>query len=86
MLAMLLDSLNELQNGGLNGVLNGGLNQEEKAIIHLLATHPYLTHNALSEELHIPLRTIQRIMRKLIEKGYIQRVGAKKNGYYKILR
>ncbi|WP_459812032.1 hypothetical protein [Hominimerdicola sp. 21CYCFAH17_S] len=38
----------------------------------------------MASETHIPLRTIQRIMKELQENGKIERKGGKRYGYWEV--
>ena len=53
------------QSGGLSGGLDDGLKKE---VLEVLKNKPHITQNDLSSKMDIPLRTIQRIMKKLMEK------------------
>ena len=73
---------NEVLNEGINEGLN--LSEKEKIIYDLIK----IGNNINSDELIIKTgfshATIERIVRKLIDNGYIIRQGAKKNGYWSI--
>ncbi len=73
-----------LANGTLNGTLNDTLNGTLNLILNELKNKNNITQKGLSEKTGISLRTIKRNIEILKEKGYIERVGSKKNGYWKI--
>ena len=69
------------QSGGLSGGLDDGLKKE---VLEVLRNKPHITQNDLSSEMDIPLRTIQRIMKKLVEEGIVERKGGRRFGYWMI--
>ena len=71
--------INEGLNEGLNKGLNEGLNSMLTAIIH----NPGIQAKQLSDLLEArPLKTIERQIKSLTDKGYIERKGSKKTGGY----
>ncbi|WP_216358710.1 Fic family protein [Helicobacter sp. 12S02634-8] len=81
----ILKLLEHITNQLSLGTLNGTLNHNELAVINLLKLDSKITNQILADKLKLSPRTIQRTLKALILKGYIERVGAKKNGYYKLL-
>lgn len=73
-----LGKLGKNQNDTLNGTL--------KLIIEELKSNNKITQIELSQKTNIPLRTLKRYIDILKENGYIERVGSKKAGYWKILK
>lgn len=59
---------------------------KEKIILSEIEANPNLSTRKLSETLNIPFRSVQRYISNLREKGFIDRVGANKNGYWKVLK
>lgn len=51
-------------------------------LCRIIAKDPSVTTKSLSEQLHIPLRTIERKIKYLKDNGVLQHNGAKKNGGY----
>jgi len=80
--AILLLRDEKLDEKDLINLANGTLN----LILNELKNKNNMTQKELSEKLGISLRTIKRDIIILKESGYIERVGAKKNGYWKILK
>lgn len=70
------------QSGGLSGGLDDGLANE---ILKMLRNKSHITQKDLSAEMDIPLRTLQRIMKKLMEEGIVERKGGKRFGYWMIV-
>lgn len=77
-----------LNHGAINSSINGtnreGLDEKENAIFKEVKNNPYLSTKKISEVLNIPFRSAQRYVANLREKGFIERVGANKNGYWEI--
>lgn len=62
------------------------LNDNEKRILLELINNPNVSYDTLVIELGISRRTISRIFVSLVEKGYIERIGTNKKGYWKIVK
>lgn len=60
------------------------LNNLQKSIIKLIMDKPSITQEELARLLDVNKRTIIRNFKMLIELDYIERVGANKNGYWKV--
>ena len=56
------------------------LTETQKSIINLMLDSPTITQETLSKLLGVNIRTIQRNIKTLMEKGLIERVGATKKG------
>lgn len=65
-----------LANDEINGTLNDTLK--------LLKENPKITQKEISNKLKASERTIKRNIKVLKDNGYIERIGAKKNGYWKV--
>ena len=76
------------QNGELNGELNPDvslLRDNELLVYNAIKNNPNISRAAMIQTLPISARTIDRIIKNLIDNGFIVRVGAKKNGHWKIV-
>lgn len=62
------------------------LNAMERKIIELILNDSTLTAEKLSIEINKTKRTAERYLKSLQEKGYIERSGSNKNGYWKVLK
>lgn len=62
------------------------LTQTQKDILNLIKENPCITQNEIASKLNIARETVNRNMKKLQQKKIIQRLGADKNGSWKILR
>lgn len=67
-------------------VTNENLNKLQKSIIKLIMDNPNITQEELARLLDVNKRTIIRNFKGLLDKKYIERVGANKNGQWKINR
>ena len=67
-------------------VINEDLNKLQKSIIKLIMDNPNITQEELARLLDVNKRTIIRNFKGLLDKKYIERVGANKNGQWKINR
>lgn len=62
------------------------LTQTQKDILNLIKENPCITQNEIASKLNIARETVNRNMKKLQQEKSIQRLGADKNGSWKILR
>ena len=53
-------------------------------VLMLLYENSHLTRDELSERTGLSLGGIKKIINSLREKGYIQRIGSNKSGYWKV--
>ncbi len=60
------------------------LNNTEKTILAILKVKPDATRDELAEKVSKTIRTVQRTLNSLRDKGYIEREGAKQNTIWKI--
>lgn len=74
--------------GGVNeeyGGVNGGVNDVCSRILNLLKVEPHIRAPYIAQKLQCSLRTTQRNLRILTEKGKIEYKGAAKNGGYEVV-
>ena len=62
------------------------LTQTQKDILNLIKENPCITRNEIASKLNIARETVNRNMKKIQQEKIIQRLGADKNGSWKILR
>ena len=74
----------EAKNEALNRALNRALNENEEKILELIQKNPYITQVEIKEQLQIARSHVQKIMKSLVEREIIARVGAKKTGSWEI--
>ena len=66
----------------VNGRVNDTINENEQAILNLLATTPGLNASKISKHINKSLRTTMRYIKILQDKNLIEFSGAPKNGGY----
>lgn len=76
------ESINAPANVGVNVGANVGV--KEKKIIDAIAVNDNVTARQLSEMLAVSQRQVERLLASLTKKKLIERVGADKNGYWRI--
>ena len=52
--------------------------------LKLLKNNPKLKQKEIAEQLKISEITVKRNIKELKDRGYIERIGARKNGYWKV--
>ena len=72
------------ENVGTNVGINVGIN--EKKLLSLIAHTPNATAVQMAEQAGITPRQCERLLASMKKKGIIERVGANKNGYWKIIQ
>lgn len=65
---------------------NGTVNGTVKQIYELIKKQSDITIDELVENSHKARRTVARALNELKEKGYIERVGSDKKGFWKVLK
>ena len=76
---------NDGKNDGKN-LFHNDLTENEKRMLLELINNPSIPYDTLVVELKISRRTVSRVFVSLVEKGYIQRVGTNKKGYWKVIK
>ena len=61
------------------------LTTSEQAILVLLKENPELTREELAERISKTVRTVQRALNALREKGYVRRIGSKRAGRWEVV-
>ena len=74
---------NDGKNDGKN-LINEELTENEKRILLELINNLSVPYDQLVIDLKISRRTVLRVFVSLVEKGYIERIGTNKKGYWKI--
>jgi ATP-dependent DNA helicase RecG len=73
-------------NVGVNAGVNVGVNKTQKRILEIIIQKNNVTQEEIAKEIKTTKRTIERNINVLKEKGLIERVGADKTGYWKIIK
>ena len=71
-------SVKENTNAGIK------ISENMHIILNAIRENPCVTQNELAEKIGVSVRSIIRNMKKLQEAGLVRRVGADKNGYWKV--
>ena len=74
-------------DGVINEVINGAINisSSERAVLAAIKKNPKITKAELQRETSFGKSTIDRAIKALKEKCFIERVGSNKTGYWKII-
>ena len=78
-------------NGGINGSVNDTQNgtvnllESERLVLEEIKRNPHVTMNEIVIVTDISRRTVARALKTLQEKQIICRIGADKNGHWKII-
>jgi len=62
------------------------LNVTEQTVLAILKQDPTISREEMAERMSKTVRTVQRALVSLTERGYIRRVGAKKNSTWEVLK
>ena len=62
------------------------LNKTEKSVLALLMQNPDSSRGEIAERISRTVRTVQRVLVSLKDKGYIQRIGSKQEPKWEVLR
>lgn len=66
--------------------LNSSLNGTEIAVLAILKQKPDSSRDEIAERISKTVRTVQRALNSLVEKGYIRRIGSKQNPMWQVLK
>lgn len=84
MLAIIKDTLEELfENENRTEECTASL---EEKVLNILEKNGKISTRKIAERLKVSERQVQRIVKGLKEKGILERVGASRNGYWRIIR
>jgi ATP-dependent DNA helicase RecG len=62
------------------------INETENTVVELLMLNPKYKAKNIVESIGKSVKTIFRAFESLQSKGYIKRIGSKRNGYWKVLK
>ncbi len=77
-------SKNKFKNEPLKEEKYKSFNKLQNSIMNLIIDNPSITQEELARLLDVNKRTIIRNFKTLIDEKYIERIGANKNGYWKV--
>ena len=87
---ILQEVLNQMTNSTTDDAIldadgaNHGADNMESRLLSGLKQNPYITQTDLAKELSLSRRTVQRIMKELMNDGKIKRVGSTRTGHWEI--
>ena len=87
---ILEELLNQMTNSTTDDAIldadgaNHGADNMESRLLSGLKQNPYITQTDLAKELSLSRRTVQRIMKELMNDGKIKRVGSTRTGHWEI--
>lgn len=73
-------------SGAITGVNRDELDDKEQSILNEIEKNNKLSAKEISESVNIPFRSVQRYIANLKEEGFIERIGANKNGYWEVIK
>ena len=79
----LAELLNQMTNSATDDANHGADNMADR-LLSGLKQNPYITQTDLAKELSLSRRTVQRIMKELMNDGKIKRVGSTRTGHWEI--
>jgi Fic family protein len=82
MLKMIADASDASINAGINAGIN--LTELDHAILELIVANQYVSSAHMAEQLGKSPSTIERRIQRLKKSGVIERIGARKTGYWQI--
>ena len=62
------------------------MNKTETKAIHLLIENPAYNAEELAEKIDVTKRTIERTFHSLQKKGFLERVGSKRDGRWMVIK
>ena len=83
---ILEEILNQMKNSPTDDAILDvdGADNMESRLLSGLKQNPYITQTDLAKELSLSRRTVQRIMKELMNDGKIKRVGSTRTGHWEI--
>ena len=76
----------QLQSDMINVTLDVTLNGTEMAVLAILKQKPDSSREEVADKISKTVRTVQRALDSLRDKGYIQRVGSKQTPMWEVLK
>jgi len=73
-------TINQTINRTINRTIN--LSERQKKIIELVSSNPAISQKDMADILSVARSTLAKDIQKLIDTGFIQRTGARKNGLW----
>ena len=76
----------ELKGESINDSITGTLTKTEKAVFEILDGRQKYSKSEIAAKISKSPATVQRAIKKMIEKGIIKRVGSNKTGYWVVIK
>lgn len=76
----------QLQSDIPSATMDVTLNGTEMLVLAILKQKPDSSRQEIADQISKTVRTVQRALDSLREKGYIERVGSKRDGVWKVLK
>ena len=70
----------------LNVTYENELNSTERHVLTILKEKSEISRDEIASKTSKTIRTVQRALVSLAEKGYIKRIGAKRNSTWEVIR
>ena len=70
----------------LNVTYENELNSTERHVLTILKEKSEISRDEIASKISKTIRTVQRALVSLTEKGYIKRIGAKRNSTWDVIR
>ena len=71
---------------GITEGINEGISEGLKTVLALIQQQPGIQAKAIAKQLDRPRRTIDRQLKLLIDQHYIERIGGRKTGGYRLIK
>lgn len=78
--------ISDTENVTYNVTYEDKLSETEKSVLSILKQNSEISRDDIAERISKTVRTVQRALVSLTEKGYIRRVGAKKNSTWEVIK
>ena len=62
------------------------LSEEERVVLIAIKNNPKITREELASKINKTTRTIQRIVNRLVDAGYVTRIGKNRFGYWEVIK
>ena len=78
--------ISDIQNVTKDVTYENDLTETERSVLAILKQNPESSRNEIATKISKTVRTVQRALVVLTDKGYIRRVGAKKYSTWEVIK
>lgn len=78
--------ISDIQNVTKDVTYENDLTETERSVLAILKQNPESSRDEIATKISKTVRTVQRALVVLTDKGYIRRVGAKKNSTWEVIK